>query len=451
MRISMNGIRTRVFLALLPCVACVQLNPQRDFERARALVTESTGIAEVFDPYSPAVPDAQIAAMIEDGLSLDESLQITLLNNREIQAEFQSVGIAHTEWVQSQLLSNPSLEVLSRFPSGGGSSAVEVLLGFELLETFRISKRKAVATSELGVTVFRVAQRAVSRLSEARAAYYRAVTADKLHDIAEKHVELVTQSHEAVQELHAAGAADALDESLALSPVLAARLAVRAADAERANARRALARVLSLDTHASKLKLTDGLPFPMKQDLDIDTLIEQARESRLDLRAWASAVIAGKARQKLEKSRSWGALSFGPSVEKGRSETLIGTSISTEIPIFDRNHAQISRAGFETAKLEKLYQSAQVAVGHDVRAGVRRLRTALHNIETYKLVVLPQAEEALRLAQTSFSEGQSTILSLLEVQQRILSVKRDYVRLRLEAATASSELERAIGRPISSP
>ena len=88
------------FLLLL-APACVQVRPEPDFEEARRLVQVSTGSSEVFDPYAPVLTDEQIGAILADGLSLEEAQRLAVLNNRELQAEFLEIGVAHADWVQS--------------------------------------------------------------------------------------------------------------------------------------------------------------------------------------------------------------------------------------------------------------------------------------------------------------------------------------------------------------
>ncbi len=103
-------------LTLVLAISCAQVEPRADFDQARELVEESTGRDEVFDPYAPALTAEELEAILADGLSLDEALRLALVNNRDLQAEFQEIGVAHADWVQSRLLSNPSLDVLLRFP-----------------------------------------------------------------------------------------------------------------------------------------------------------------------------------------------------------------------------------------------------------------------------------------------------------------------------------------------
>ena len=439
-----------LLLSLLPMASCVQVEPRPDFDKARHLVGESTGRSEVFDPYAPALSDEELEAIFADGLSLDEALRLALVNNRDLQAEFQEIGIAHADWVQSQLLSNPSFSALLRFPTGGGRSWLEATVGMQLLELWRIPARKEAAGRNLQATVLRIARRAGVCLAEAREAYYGAVAAEELRLVAEENVKLARLSFDAVKGLHDAGAADAFDESMARGPLLAAQLMLQTARIEASSSRRDLAKRLSVRRLVGQLQLTDSLPQRGSPSYDSEALVQQALTSRLDLQALAAGIQGLDARVRFEQRQAWGDLAAGVAAERpaGNGDWLVGPSLLLTPPIFDQNQAQIARAEFQREQLIKLYESAQVAVVQDVRSGLDRVTAAWDSLAFYEDEFLPRAEQSLGLARESYSAGRSNVLALVEAQRQLLEARRVHVTLRLEAAVSSSDLERVVGTPV---
>jgi len=442
--------RTNLWAALM-CTAiatsCVQVDPRPDFERARAFVEESSGRTDVYDPCAPALSSEQLDSILAGGLSLDEALRLALVNNRDLQAEFQEIGVAHADWVQSRLLSNPSLDVLVRFPTDGGRSMLEAIVGFSLLELWRIPPREEAARGSLEATVLRIARRAGERLAEARNAYFAAVAAEELLGVARENVELTERSFEAVKDLHAAGAADAFDENLARGPLLAAQLELRTTRIEAANAKRNLAKQLSIVRSVDNLSLTDPLPPPVATEVDPEALVRRALTSRLDLRAIAAEIDALDARVRLERRKALGEVGVGPALERpaGSGDDLVGPSVSLTLPLFDQNQAQVSRARFVLQQMIKLQDSAQVAVAQNVRSSADRVNAAARNLVFYDEALLPQAERSVELARESYTAGRTTLLAVLEVQRQLLDARRGHVSLRLEAARSASDLERAVG------
>ncbi len=430
--------------------ACVQVEPKSDFDRTGQLIRESTGREEVFDPYASALSDEDIREILDDGLTLDEALRIALLNNRELRADFQDIGIAHADWVQAQLLSNPSLDVLIRFPNGGGRSLVEASLGVQLLELWRIPVRTELAQKELESAVLRIARRAGERLAETRSAYWSAVAADELVRVSEENVALASRSFEAVQALHAAGSADAFDENRVRGPLLRARLDHGTAKLDAANAKRELAKKLSLYHAARELALTDSLPDSVPGEYQPDDLVARAMVARLDLRAISATIEAMSARMTHEERKAWGEFSAGPAVERpaGSGNSSIGPTASLSLPIFDQNQAQVARAGFELEQVIQLEHSARIAVAQDVRSSLDRFRVASENLDLYRDLYFPQAERSLEYAHAGYSQGRTTLAVLIEQQRQLLEARKSRILLQLDAIQSKSDLERELGKAL---
>ena len=449
-RSARHGIAFGLALSLMLASSCVQVNPRPDFDKARRLIQESTGRRDVFDPYAPALAAEELEAIFTDGLSLDEALRLALVNNKELQAEFQEIGVANADWVQAQLLSNPSLDVLLRLPTGGGRSMLEAIVGVELLELWRIPVRKEVARHKLDATVLRIARRAGERLAQAREAYYGAVAAEALHRVAVDNVKLAALSFETVRKLHEAGAADAFDENLARGPLLSAQLVLRTARLEASNAKRVLAKMLSVERPVKDLLLTDPLPRQSRLEIDPEALVRRALSARLDLQAIAAAVKALVVRVRFEQSKAWGNVAAGPTIERsgGSGGTFVGPSLSLTLPLFDQNQAQVARARFRLEQMVKLHEAAKVTVAQDVRSSVDRANTAWRSLAFYESELLPSAERSLALARESYAAGRSSLLALIAVQRQLLEARRGHVALRLEASSSSSDLERVVGVPL---
>ena len=439
-----------LLLIALTCLACVEVNPEPQFAKARQLIEASTGRSEVFDPASPRLGSEELASLLADGLSLEEAMRLALVHNRELQAEFQEIGIANADWVQAQLYANPTLDVLLRFPSDGGRSMLEGILSLDLLDLWRVPKRTEIARHELEATVLRIAFQASERLAETRQAYFGAVAAEELLQVAEENVELATRWLEAMQSLREAGAGDAYDESLARGPWLSAQLRQQALAVEAARAKRELAKALSLGQNIDQLELSDPLPIQSVPSFESETLVSIALGARHDLKAIESSILALDSQVRLEEHQAWGELSAGPGVERptGRGSSLIGPSLSLSLPILDRNQAQVARRAHELERRVQLHANAQVLIAQDVRSSAARVNAASRALEFYASELLPHAQRSLELIQASHGAGHASLEALIDAQARLLEVRAAQVRLKLEAAHAGAELKQVLGAPI---
>jgi len=95
---------------------CATVNPQPDYARAVASIQQATGETIVYQPEKNDLVANETQALLADGISAQEAVQICLLNNPRLQAAFFTVGTASADVVQSGLFSNPSFALSPHLP-----------------------------------------------------------------------------------------------------------------------------------------------------------------------------------------------------------------------------------------------------------------------------------------------------------------------------------------------
>src|SRR5687768_536929 len=86
-----------------------------------------------------------VELMLEKQLTVDDAVQIALLNNPRLQATYEDLAIAQSNLVQAGLLSNPVFEAEVRFVEGGGGTGLELSVVQEFLDLLYIPLRKRQA------------------------------------------------------------------------------------------------------------------------------------------------------------------------------------------------------------------------------------------------------------------------------------------------------------------
>lgn len=427
--------------------ACASVNPDQEFAQARELTLRSTGASDVFDPDAPLLNEQQISAQLADGLGVDEAVRLALIHNRRLHAEFMSIGVAKADWVQSGLLRNPTLSLAVLLPEGGGRTFIEASIAQNLVELWQIPTRRRIARHNLDATILRIAVLAGELASDTRRGYYEAVAGDELLRVAQENADLLHKSHEAIRRKLDAGAASRIDQSLALNTSLGGELAMRSARLEAANARRNLARLLSLDRNFNDVLLTDPLPILQPKDLDPERLVVLARSRRLDLQAYEAVMHAAGIEVALERRKAFGTVEAGARVEY-EDKYKVGPTLSLDIPIFDQNQAQVARRKYLHQQAVKTYEAAYLQAAQDIRTTIDIAQTATLNLSLYRQTLVPQAQSNLDLATQAYNAGQFTILGLIESQQRLLDARRGMIQSQRDAAAAMADLLRVTGGPV---
>jgi cobalt-zinc-cadmium efflux system outer membrane protein len=444
-RILCAGL-TALFAATL--AGCARVDPKPDFARARKLIEASTGL-----PSSAAsgTAEAEIRSALSAGLSLDEALRLALLNNRQLQSQFMTIGIAKADLTQSRLLTNPSLSLLFLLPSGGRQADIQASVAQSVMDLWQLPNRKRVARAELDEAVLRVSRAAGELVADTRDAYFETVAARESVAVSRESLALARKSLDSVRAQVQAGVASRVDENLAQGQAMTAELVLRRAEREALAAARRLGALLSLEDDLVDVSLADPLPHSPLNDLDLERLVERARGSRLDLRAARAALTAAERRVAVERGKTVPSFSVGAGYERPEdktADTLLGPFASIDVPLFDQNQAQVGKARYAYLQQRKSYEDLFLRLAQEVRSAADGARVSSGAASFIRDELLPQAEQSVELAQNAYALGDTTLFTLLEAQRTVLQARQGYIDARLEAAKALSNLERTAGVPI---
>ncbi len=444
---------TWLFASLAMIGGCATVNPQHDYERVGRRVIEATGQEQVYRPEDDKLVAELVVKLVADGISADEAVQISLLNNPSLHGAFMDVGIARADVVQAGLFSNPFLGISARLPDGGGLANIEGSIAQNIAELWQIPIRKRAAERSLDVIILDLARMAAGIAADAKTAYYVGVGADERRRIAEENFDIAENLLELALARQKAGAASELDVNLSRGIALNAEIEVERARLFAANARRALAAILGLTGDADLLVFSDALPTESLATPDAESLVQLAKVWRLDIRLAEEAVAAAEARLTLERARVFPVVDTGVAFERGErragsgQDLIVGPSLGIELPIFDQNQAQIAKAEYVLQKALKALDAIDRAVTQEVRSAVDRAATAWQLMHMYHDRSIPLAQGNLDLSREAYRAGRASFLSVLEAQRFFLEARRGYVEASQSAATTIPELERTIGLP----
>lgn len=442
-------------LIVLSIASCATVDPRPDYEQAKLEIRATTGEEDVHDPDEPVLTGAEIETMLADGLGLDEAARLALLNNRRLQAGFLALGVARAEYVQAGLLENPSLSLAFLFPDAGGRGRWTADLVGSVAEIWQIPSRQAFARAGLEQRILELSRFAGELVAATKSAYFEGVAAREGRSVGRANLELARRSHEGVRRQVEEGVASKTDESLAESLALGAELSFQRTEREEVAVMRKLAALLSLEEDLLAITLTDSLPEPGWQALEREAFVEASLGVRPDLRAASRAVAAAEERVGLEHKRRFPEFSAGMSAERpesmSASDSFIGPAAALELPIFDQNQAQMSRAKFELAQRRKEFEALIVEARQELRAALDKADVASRTAAFARDELVPQAERGATLAEKAYELGDTTVLTLLQAQKAALEARRTVIEALLEAALSRIEVERTAGAPLRAP
>ncbi|MGI8431765.1 MAG: TolC family protein [Chthoniobacterales bacterium] len=445
-----------LLLTLVASLATGCATPSASLDRVQDTVGARTGKRVQWNRGGPEA--AQIEKGVQDllrrQLTAGSAVQIALLNNRELQARFEEIGIAQADVIQAGLITNPNFSASFRFPNRPPSgSNIEYSIAQNFLELLVLPLRKRIAHAQLAQTEIRVADEVLKLAMEVKVAFYTAQARQQLLG----RLRVITETNETAAEftkrLHDAGNTSDLELANQQGSYEQSRLEVAQTELQVRRDRERLNRLLGVWGSQTTWTMADHLPELPGSEGSLRNLESRAVAQRLDLQASRMQLdLIGQSLALRTKTRYVpGGVRIGVDTERETDGSRVtGPTLDLELPIFNQGQGEI-------AKLTAQYRQAQrelEAMAINIRSEVRESRdqlVAARDLTSYiGERLLPTQQQALNLTLQQYNFMLKGAYDLLLAKQNEVAAERSYIEAWRDYWIARAELERAVGGNLSS-
>lgn len=131
--------------------------------------------------------------------------------------------------------------------------------------------------------------------------------------------------------------------------------------------------------------------------------------------------------------------------EKQQIDFLWGPTLQVTLPIWDQNRAKIAMAQFRLQQKQKEYENTLELLAESVTQKASKMRAAEELAAFFANEAIPLAEENEKGAQRIYELGEEGILSVLDAQRQLHSIRKTYIGVLRDYHIAKVELEQAMG------
>ncbi len=445
---------------LLLAGGCASFSPDGGFgsvERAARQHLDKT-VTWARDDAQRAQVGSRVASLLARPLSVDDAVQVALLNNQDLQAAFFDLGIAEADLVRAGELPNPHFSMLraSQLHQGEREFKIEQALVFNVFALATIPQAVAIERRR-----FEQAQRAVSltvlRLAaDTRKAYFGALAAEETLRYRAQVNEAAAAGAELARRMAVAGNWSALQRAREHRFEAEAVLNLARAQQARLTTRERLTRLLGLWGEASAFKLPPRLPELPPQPVDLPDIERSAIAQRIDLQIVRLEIDALARNLGLTRTtRFINVLELGPArVLEGQRDAGYkrGYEISFELPLFNWGSARVAKA--QAIYEQALARAAQTAIEarSEVREAYGSYRSAWDIARHHRLELVPISQ---RIADENLLRYNGMLIGVFELLAETRSQITTVIAA-IDAArdfwTAQADLDMAmLGRPDLTP
>ncbi|MCH8618722.1 TolC family protein [Undibacterium sp. TS12] len=439
-------------LISLPLIlgGCASFSADGGFSTVEQVAKERLGKEVTWQRSEKATDSAaqRVKELLASPLTVDDAVQIALLNNRGLQASFYELGISESDFVQAGRLANPGFS-FSRTRQG---SEIEIdrSLTFNIAHLLTMPLTRQMEQSRFEQTKREVTLQMLSLAAETRKAYYMAVAADQTMLYMQQVKKAADAGAELAGRLAQAGNYNKLQQAREQGFFAEATLNLARAEQAQTRSKEKLTRLMGLWGPQTAFTLPLRLPDLPKKPDDMANVEQLAMTQRLDVQ------VARLSTEQLAKNLGLSkATRFINVLEVGAIRNTFndqavqkGYSVTLELPLFDWSGARVAKA--EALYMQSINRTAEIAINarSEVREAYLGYRSSYDIAMHYQNEIVPLKKRVSEENQLRYNGMLIGVFDLLaDARSQIASVN-SAIEASRDFWIAQADLEMSLlGRP----
>jgi cobalt-zinc-cadmium efflux system outer membrane protein len=212
----------------------------------------------------------------------------------------------------------------------------------------------------------------------------------------------------------------------------------------------------------------EGELRPVPLPLALADLEQRALQTRPDLLSAETAVRKAEAdvrlaeaNAKVDVTASLGWVHTGPSLVQddhvspffsvGQTANSLGTGVTFQLPIFNRNQGEIARTRSEVLRTRAAADTVRAQVIDDVETAYVALHASEERVTLYDHVYLQQSRDSRQIAEFAYRRGATSILDFLDAERTDRAIQLAYRQALADYVTRREQLDAAVGADTIAP
>lgn len=442
------GGRCTALLGALLLSACASIPPDLGRDAVDSMVAARGQSIDA--PESREAIRLWVESMIAQPLSAESAARVALVNNAYLQKQYARLGFGRADLYEAGRIRNPvvSASVLQSSVSGERDQ-----LTFGLVTSFAdlltLSARKRLSNTAFMAMKQSIGAKVLSVAAETEEVYFHYAAAQQIAALKKQVAHAGALSAELATRFFDAGNINAGELAQHQAAASEAEIEAIEAAAEAVVARTQLAALLGLSS-GEAWTVPAQLALPSQEDESLDSLLDMAKQSRLDLAAALSEVEMIADQLGVTNWARWvGELEVG--IERERETDgarLTGPSVAWEVPIFNQHQDQLLRTNAQLQIALAEVREIQNTIDNGVRARLAEVEMARQRVAVFAERLIPQQIEVVARAQEEVNFMLIGVFELISLKQQQYNAYHGYLVAIRDYWVARARLGKAVGRSL---
>jgi cobalt-zinc-cadmium efflux system outer membrane protein len=437
-RFRPQGVAVILISVLTGCGSIPRERPDLTTAASRA-----TGLDNAISFKSDTPADGSPTISSAGVLTMQAALRHALSTGPDVRAAMARVRAAEADADQSELLPNPILTVVFRFPTSGARPVIEAGLAADLIALFKRPGQIEATYDRLRAAGSGSLTTVLDAVAEVQTQYISVQSLDALMPVLEERRNLLGRLLQLAENRLKQGEGTSLDVTTLNSQRLELEVEIAEKRLERRRERLALTRLMG-DPHGEVEWKVEPWHVPSTVAGSEPDWVRAALENRSEIAAqtWELAALGVEVR--LTRFAPFDGGDVGIASERDDVWTL-GPAVSTPLPIFDWGQAKRAKAVALRAEARQKLVKAHRQVVQEVRTAYSDFAGTLATVELVRTQLLPSQERRRSQTETAYRAGQTDITALILADQDLQAARAKVVELEQKTAQSFVQLQRAVG------
>ncbi len=401
-----------------------------------------------FTPEQAAQRSAAAQHLLEQPLQQADAVGLAWLNSPALQALLARAMADAAQAAQQGRIANPRLGL--EWSSLLDETEIARRISFGLLDLLTLPQRQGLAAGAVQQVQLQLSMDVVEQISAVRQAWVKAVAAQEATAYAQQVQEAAGIGAQLARRMQNVGNISKLQAARQQLWYAQATVQLAQARDEAQSAREALVRALGLDSvQAQALRLAARLPDLPAAPKAYDQTMEQAWQTRLDLRMARAAWDGAQAARSLGQWTSRGDLEIGLEQDPHGSNVRRGLELDIALPLFD--DGSLRRAGLDARSLALALQvqATERQAASQLRESYAHYRSTYELARQYRDELLPLRKTMSEETLLRYNGMLVSVFDLLVDAQEQISLVRAALAAQQQFWLADAALQAALlGKPL---
>jgi len=414
-------------------------------------VTSAIGMdtVKIASPADAASVESRVKVLLTRPLTADGAVQLALINNRGLQAEYNVLGVSEAAFVEASLPPNPVIGV-ERLATGG-ELEIERRVIANILALITLPARSDIAKTQFEAARQKAIEATFRTAADTRRAYYRAVASRQTVSFLEQARVSADAAADLTRKLGETGAAKKLDQARAGAFYAEVSNELAQARMNAGTDREALTRMLGLWGNDVGYKLPGQLPSMPRvrtvQQVEVDAVRKRVDliAARLELDALRKTLGLTEATRFISMLDVGWRGNYERVSEDGVRESASprGFELEIQIPIFDGGEVNVRRSRETYMEAVNRLMEKAINVRSEARAAYLTYRASYDIARQYQNSILPLRRTINEQALLEYNGMLIDVFELLTTAQEsidsnvaAIAAKRDFFIATVDFETA---------------